>query len=375
MTLLHRLASILRWIVRRDRAEKDLHDEVQAFADMAAADRRRRGASATEAQRLAVLDLGGVEQTKERVRASRYGAWLDVVGRDVRYGLRQVRHNPAFSGIAIATLALGIGVNAAMFSVVDAVLIRPLPYADADRLVMIWDDASRTGGKPKFFSTPPEWHEWRRDNTVFTDIAASQPGDAALSGNGEPEELPARKVSGNFWSVLGAQPLLGRVFTEDEDTRGSRVVVISYGLWQRRFGASPDVLGRTITLNDSSYQVIGIMPREFYFMPARDVDIWMPTSFSPAMLNNWGWHDVHCVARLKPGVSLNQAREAMARLSLRLSAQHVPLARSAVVTPLREELAGKTYMSLIVLLGAAGAVPCADARSRCARHWVQGPGG
>ena len=356
MTLLHRLASILRWIVRRDRAEKDLHDEVQAFADMAAADRRRGGASATEAQRLAVLDLGGVEQTKERVRASRYGAWLDVVGRDVGYGLRQVRHNPAFSGIAIATLALGIGVNAAMFSVVDAVLIRPLPYADADRLVMIWDDASRTGGKPKFFSTPPEWHEWRRDNTVFTDIAASQPGDAALSGNGEPEELPARKVSGNFWSVLGAQPLLGRVFTEDEDTRGSRVVVISYGLWQRRFGASPDVLGRTITLNDSSYQVIGIMPREFYFMPARDVDIWMPTSFSPAMLNNWGWHDVHCVARLKPGVSLNQAREAMATLSLRLSAQHVPLARSAVVTPLREELAGKTYMSLIVLLGAAGAV-------------------
>jgi putative ABC transport system permease protein len=148
----------------------------------------------------------------------------------------------------------------------------------------------------------------------------------------------------------------GGFFTEDEDARGARVVVISYGLWQRRFGALPDVLGRTITLNDSLYEVIGVMPREFYFMPARDIDIWMPTAFSPAMLRNWGWHDVHCIARLKPGVALDQAREAMAALSLRISAQHVPLPRSAVVAPLREELAGKTYTSLLVLLGASAAV-------------------
>src|SRR5439155_1248618 len=140
--------------------------------------------------------------------------------------------------------------------------------------------------------------------------------------------------------VLGAQPLLGSVFTEEEDTRGVRVAVISYGLWQRRFGGSQDVLGRKIILNDTSYEVIGIMPREFYFMPARDIDVWMPTAWSAEHLTQWWWHDVHCVARLKPGVTLQQARESMAALSLRVSEQHVKPPRAAVVTPLREELAG-----------------------------------
>ena len=357
MTLLHRLASVVRWITRRNQAERDLADELEAFVDMAAADGVRDGATPADARRAALLQLGGLEQAKERVRWGRHGAWLDEIAQDVRYALRQLRHHPGFSMVAIVTLALGIGVNTAMFSAVDAVLIRPLPYADADRLVMVWDDASRTDGERKFFSTPPEWREWRSANTVFTDIAATQPGDAALSGSGEPEDLPARKVTGNFWNVLGVIPLLGRVFTEDEDTRGARVVVISHGLWQRRFGASPDVVGRKITLNDTPYEVVGVMPREFYFMPARDIDVWMPTSFAPAMLmNGWGWHDVHTVARLKPGVSPHQANDAMAALSLRVTTPRMPVPRSAVVTPLREEMAGKTYVSLIVLLAAAGVV-------------------
>ena len=167
MTLLHRLASIVRWIARRDRAEQDLNDELQAFIDMAADDEVRDGATAAEAHRRARLQLGGLEQVKERVRGARHGAWLDVAGRDVRYGLRQVRRNPAFSAIAIATLALGIGGVTAMFSAFDTILIRPLPYADADRLVMVWDDMSKSEGDSTFFSTPAEWEEWRRLNTVF----------------------------------------------------------------------------------------------------------------------------------------------------------------------------------------------------------------
>src|SRR2546425_306693 len=170
---------------------------------------------------------------------------------DLKFAFRQLLKNPGFTAVAVLTLALGIGANTAIFSAVDAVLIRSLPYVDADRLVMIWDDDMRRTGSRKFFSTPPEWEEWRRHNTVFTDIAASQPGDASLSNDGEPEELPARKVSANFWSVLGAQPLLGRVFTEDEDARGVRVVIISYGLWQRRFGGARDAVGRKIILNDT----------------------------------------------------------------------------------------------------------------------------
>src|SRR6266542_909965 len=274
---------------------------------------------------------------------------------DLKFAFRQLPKNPGFTAVAVLTLALGIGVNTALFSAVDAVLIRPLPYADADRLVMIWDEMSHIGF-PKHNSTPAEWHEWRRNNTVFTDIAATQPVQAILSSDGEPEELPARKVTANLWTVLGVQPLLGRIFTEDEDARGVRVAVISYGLWHRRFGASSDVLGRTITLNDSPYEVIGVMPREFYFMPARDIDIWMPIDLSAEFLTRFSWHDVQGVARLKPGVTLPQARESMAALSLRVSAEHVKPPRATVVTPLREELAGKTQTSLIVLLCASAAI-------------------
>src|SRR5215510_14478354 len=279
---------------------------------------------------------------------------MESLLQDLRFGARMLRKNPGLTLIAVATLALGIGANTAMFSAVDAVLIRPLPYFDAGSLVMVWDDARKTD-TAKFYSTPAEWNEWRRQNSVFTDIAATQPGNLTLSGSGEPEELPGRKVTANFWTVLGVKPLLGRVFTEDEDTRGERVTVISYALWQRRYGASPDVLGRKIMLNDNPYEVIGVMPREFYFMPARDIDIWVPTSFAPRMLRAFYWHDVHCVALLKPGVTLQQASESMAALNLQVTA-HLKPSRSAVVTPLREELAGKTQASLIVLLCASAAV-------------------
>jgi putative ABC transport system permease protein len=332
-------------------------DELESFVDMAAADHERDGATPADARRAALMQLGGMEQAKEHVRTGRHGGWLEEIGRDVRFGLRQIRRNPGFSTVAIATLALGIGANAAMFSAVDAVLIRPLPYADARRLVMVWDDMTQVDGEPKFFTTPPEWAEWRRHNTVFTDIAATQPGDAALSGSGEPEELPARKVTGNFWSVLGVRPQLGRVFTEQEDVNGARVVVISDGLWQRRFGASTGIVGRSIMLNDTPYEVVGVMPPDFYFMPARDIDVWMPTSFPPAMLARaWSYHDVHTVARLKPGVSVEQAEESMASLNLRVTTGKVRIPRSAVVVPLREEVTGKTYTSLIVLMAATGVV-------------------
>ena len=354
MTLLHRAAAIARWIVHRRSSEADLDDEMRTFVEMAAADHARSGASPVEARRRALQELGGLEQVKERVRAGRHGAWLDRTWWDLRYGLRQLRRTPMFTVVAISTLALGIGVNTAVFSAIDAVLLRPLPYQDADRLVMVWDDLRRVGDV-KFFPTPPEWREWRRQNTVFTDIAATQPGDAILSNDGEPEDLSARKVTANFWTVLGVTARLGRTFTEEEDTRGARVVVISHGLWQRRFGGARDVVGRTMTLNDMQYEVIGVMPREFYFLPARDVDVWMPTSFPPQS-TNWFWHDLHCVARLKNGVSVQQAHDAMAALNRHISAQHVPQERSAVVFPLRDELTGKTSTSLLVLLGAGAAV-------------------
>ena len=366
MMLLHRLMSVVRWIVKRKKAEADLDAELQTFLDMAAADQVRDGATPAEASRLAALHLGGVEQTKEHVRTGRHGAWLDAAGRDVRFGLRQIRRNPTFSAVAIATLALGIGGMTAMFSAFDAILIRPLPYADADRLVMIWDDMSGRDITSKLTPTPAEWIEWRRLNTVFTDIASTQLADATLSGDGEPELVPARRVTWTFWSVLGVQPMMGRVFTEEEDNTRVRVVVISHALWQRRFGGTADIIGRRLTVKpiaregdpvtDEPYQVIGVMPRNFYFMPSRDIDIWMPASFPPWMRRSVNWHSDQVVARLKPGVTLQQARESMAALSLRVTAKNFGGPHPVIVTPLREEIAGKTQTALILLLSASMAL-------------------
>ena len=287
---------------------------------------------------------------------------LDAAAQDFRYGLRQIGRNRAFSAIAIATLALGIGGIAAMFSAFDAVLIRPLPYAEPNRLVMIWLDMGRRDITTKHNPTAAEWIEWRRLNTVFADLATSQPSDATLSGNGDPEQVQARKVSWTFWSVLGVQPALGRVFTEDEDTKGVRVAVISHGLWQRRFGGAADIVGRRISINDAlltgnePYEVIGVMPQNFYFMPSRNIDIWMPASFPPFIRTNFTWHDAQIVARLKPGVSLDQARQSMAALSLAVTANDFRGPHSVFVNPLRDEIAGRTEDALIVLLSASAAV-------------------
>lgn len=332
------------WPGSRGRRERDLEREIRSHLELEAEEVGRDGARRA---------FGNDAIVKERVRAEWGWTRLEQIAGDVRYGLRQVRRNPGFSAVAIATLALGIGVNTAMFSAVDAILIRPLPYRDAGRLVMVWDD-TRTDSS-KFMSTPAEWHEWRRLNTVFADVAATQPGQRTLSGDGEPEELQGRKVTGNLWTVLGVRPLIGRVFTEEEDSRGEKLVVISYALWQRRFGGAGDAVGRKVLLNDDPYEVVGVMPREFYFDPGRNIDIWTPTSFVPADFRKFYWHDVHVVARLKPGVSLDQARQAMASLNQRVTA-HLTPSRSATVFPLREELAGKTQAALIVLQCASAAI-------------------
>src|SRR5215475_8284113 len=266
-------------LIRRGRNEREMEEEMRFHLEMQIEQNLAAGMAAEEAHYAARRQFGNQTWLKEASREMWSLNSIETLIQDFRFGARMLRKNPGFTTVAILTLALGIGANTAMFSAVDAVLIRPLPYVDAGRLVMIWDDTGQIG-ESKFFSTPAEWHEWRRHNTVFTDIAATQPGNLTISSDGDPEELQGRKVTANLWTVLGVRPLLGRVFTEDEDTQGARVVVISYALWQRRFGASPDVLGRKIMLNDRPHEVIGVMPREFYFMPARDIDIWIPTSFS-----------------------------------------------------------------------------------------------
>jgi putative ABC transport system permease protein len=346
----------LRWSTRRPDKNAELRDELQFHLEEEAQQRQEGGLAKDEARWAAHRDLGNVALIEENTRAAWGWARLEHLVRDASYGLRQVRRNPMFSALAIATLALGIGGITAMFSAFDAVLIRPLPYKDADRLVMIWDRMRNQDVTTKHQPAPAEYLEWRRLNTVFVDLAVSQPADATLSREREPEQVPARKVSWTLWNVLGVPPMLGRGFTEEEDEKAARVVVISHGLWQRRFGGSPGVIGRKISLNDEPHEVIGVMPKGFYFMPSRDIDIWMPASFPPWMRKNFGWHDSQVVARLKPGITLEHARQSMAALSLQVTANDFRGPHSVVVNPLREEIAGKTQAALIVLLCASAAL-------------------
>jgi predicted permease len=275
---------------------------------------------------------------------------------DLRLALRQMRRSPGFTAIAVLALALGIGANSAIFTVVDAVLVRPLPFPEADRLMAVYEDVSHMGFA-KNTPAPANWVDWRQQNTVFTEIAATRGRSKTLTGGGTPEQLRGRGVTASLWPLLGVQPLLGRVFTEEEDRKGERVVVISHGLWQRRFGGEPSVVGTDIWLSDEKYRVIGVMPQGFFF-PSRQMDIWVPISFSKQDLARRGSHFLSCYARLKPGVTLAQAQADMSLIAKRLE-QAYPESNTkigAVVEPLRDQMVGKTKTALWVLLAAAGCV-------------------
>ena len=275
---------------------------------------------------------------------------------DLRYGLRLLRHAPGFTAVAVGALALGIGANTAIFTTVDAVLLRPLPYSDPDRVVMVWEDASASSF-PRNTPAPGNFAEWKRRNHVFADMAATRGTSANLTANGPPEQVVGRAVTPNFFDVLGVKPMAGRMFTAEEDRTGAQVAVISYALWQRRYAGDVNAVNREILINGEKYSVIGIMPRDFAFR-MREMDLWIPIHFSPPDLVNHGSHFLNVVARLKAGVSLAQARENMSAIARQLEAEHPDsnTRLGAAVVPMREEAVGNTRIELLVLMAAAGCV-------------------
>ena len=281
---------------------------------------------------------------------------MDAFLADVRYGLRLLRKAPGFTFIAIATLALGIGANTAIFSTVDAILIRALPYADADRIVMVWEDAS-AAGFPRNTPAPGNYHDWARLNRAFSGMAATRGASANITGDGVPEQVIGRAVTPAFFDVLGVKPLVGRTFTDAEDRSNAQVVLISYGLWQRRYGGDRTVVGKAMLMNGNRYQVIGVLPRAFVFRD-RDVDYWIPTSFSPEAAAVRGSHFLNVVARLAPGVGLDKAKDDMRRVDEALRQQYPQPGQHApsLLVPIKEELLGKTSVQLLILMGAAAAV-------------------
>jgi putative ABC transport system permease protein len=276
---------------------------------------------------------------------------------DLRYAARLQRKNPGFTVVAVIALALGIGANTALFSVVNTVLLRPLPYKDPERLVMVWEDASRQG-YPRDTPAAANFVDWRDQNQVFEGMAAMYDTSFNLTGTGDPERLEGRSVSASLFPLLGVEPQIGRVFTAAEDQPGAqRVVLLSYALWQQRFGGDPGIVGRSLTLNGEGYVVVGVMPARFQF-PSSDDQAWVPIAFTQEEAANRGRHYLQVVARLKPGVSLGQAQSEMNTIGSRLQQQYPQFNTDVgvAVQPLHEHLVGDIKPALLILLGAVGLV-------------------
>ncbi len=271
----------------------------------------------------------------------------------LRTAFRQMKRNPGFFAIALAALALGIGANTAIFSAVEGVLLRPLPYADPSRLVMVWEDASYLGFA---HNTPAaaNYVDWRAQNQVFTDMVAIRYANAAFTGGQSPEEVLGRRVTPNFFDVLGVQPAIGRPFTAEEDASRRKVVVLGYPLWKRRFGGDASVIGRSVLMDGEATTVIGVMPRGFFF-PDRQTEYWVPASFTPEDLARRTRHNLEVVARMKPGVTVIRAQHGMDVIAKRLQRKYPDSNTNigAVVVPLHEQFAGDTATGLWVLQIAA----------------------
>jgi putative ABC transport system permease protein len=246
---------------------------------------------------------------------------MDTLLQDIRYSIRTLIKNPAFTGVAVLALGLGIGANTAIFSVVNAVLLRPLPFEQSNRLVMVWEKRLQLG-RIRNTVSPPDFNDWRAQNQVFEDMAAYAGQGFNLGSTAEPERIQGAGVSPSLFSVLRAQPRIGRVFESEEDKPSSdRVAIISSGLWQRSFASDPNIVGKTITLNDKAYSVVGVMPADFVF-PNRRAEIWVPLILSPDDAANRGGHSLTVVARLKDGITIQRAQNEMDAIAAQLEKQY-----------------------------------------------------
>jgi putative ABC transport system permease protein len=285
--------------------------------------------------------------------------WLEDFGQDVRYGLRMLVNNSGFTAVAVLTLALGIGANTAIFSVVNAVLLKPLPYADSERLAAIWE-TEPSAPEGLFPDTGPDFKDWQAQNHAFEGMSAITFAGATLTGSGEPLQLRGLSVSPNTFQLLGVQPLLGRSFSQDEGATGhNRAVILSYGLWQSSFGGQQNIVGNKIALDGEAYDVVGIMPKDFRFPSVwgRNPQFWTPiTMDAPKWKTERGNHWFWVLARMKKGVAFSQAAAEMVTISSRLTQQypHTNTGVIARVKSLHEQLAGDVSEILWVLFATVG---------------------
>src|SRR6266404_6204428 len=270
----HKLRLQFRALLHKRVLDADMAEEMRAHIEMRTRENIEAGMSADEARYAAMRQFGWVDNIKETCREQRGVTWLEHLIQDLRYGARMLRKNPGFSAVAVLTLALGIGANTAIFSVVNGVLLRPLPFPAADRLVMILTIHQGDGESQRWETVfDPDFREWTEQNRVFERMAAYGSGQATLLTRGEPKRIGSAEVTVDFFSLLGVKPLAGRTFLpEEHQAGGPRAVMLSEGLWRERFGADPSVIGQGITLDGRNVTVVGILPGRFNF--PEDCDVW-----------------------------------------------------------------------------------------------------
>jgi predicted permease len=349
----------LKQILSRRRRYDELAESIREHLEEKIEDLMEDGLSREEATHKARREFGNVTLIEERSREAWQWPRLESLIQDLHFGVRMVLKQPGFTLIAVLTLALGIGANITIFSVVNAVLLRPLPYPDADRLVFLWSEAPAQNFRERA-SAYANVADWREQSKSFEDIAASDPTVVTLTGGAELEQVMSIRASANLFPLLGVVPMLGRTFTADEEQQKARVVVLSHGLWRRRFGATPNILGQTIEIDGVSSQVIGVMPESF--LPDRENRIWEPHTLFPdweAQKAQRGTGSWQVVGRLKANVSLAQAQVEMSAIAQRLE-QAFPIANKGLgvnLVPLHLHYTGSNVrLALWMLFGAVALV-------------------
>ena len=358
----NRILSLFRNLFRRHKVEEALDAEIRSSVELLAEEKMKQGLPQSEAWREALIELGGVEQVKEEVRAARAGRFLGDFTRDLRFAFRTLAKSPGFTTVAVLTLALGIGANTAIFTVVNGVLLNPLPYPDANRLVAL---SERLHEFPEFAISYPDFLDWRKMNHSFTSLAAYRHADLDLTGSGESERVTATQVSASFFPLLGVKPIIGRNFSPEEDRRGATpVAMLSGGFWKRKFGGSPEILGKALMLGGTPYTVIGVIPQNFYFCCENanfvlgDVYTTIGQFESPWMFDRGAHPGIFAIGRLKQGVTLQQAGADMEGIAGNLASSYPDSDKDegVTLTPLRERMVSNVKPMLLVLLAAVGFV-------------------
>jgi predicted permease len=343
----------LRALFRARQIDREIEDEIASHLAEATEEYVQQGLSPDEARRAARRSFGGVTQTKEVYREVRSFMWLEELSRDLRYAVRTLRKSPTFTATAAGTLALAIGANAAMFSVLNAVLLRPLQFPSPEQLAMLWTE-SPTENLREGRSALWDVEQWRNQSRSFADIATFDAVSTTLTGTDGAEQILGASISPNLLSLLGVSPLLGRSFSAEEADQGQRLVLISHRFWQTRFGNSVDALGATLVLNGLPSQIIGILPADFQ-IPRFDADVWEPHTTHRSVRGGQTWF---VIARMQAGVSVERAQSEMSAIARRLNDQLPPTQRDQgiSVVPLSLYVVGPQSRLALWMLG--GAVFC-----------------